>query len=360
MGKRDSEPYIIRGMVSVEAAAIPEPRVSRFVRTAVFPFHRKRGVMATTKMAEQGRYERVYGHQAVSRIRAAVSRWRSGILVLAACSAVTLRAVSPANAANTRVEALIEADRSASSTIWKSGLQNGLREAFELNAVLLVPGAPVLTAGALLVPGTDLNPPVPLVRLSWDALGVRISNDSSIGMTWGVAMNVQESMPPSMGRYVAVWRHGGSGWRIVAYSLLGVSPSARKEWNLFRRTIPDTPTEIDTQRFYETDREFARAAADGNAVTAFRTWAAPDAIMFGRRGFMITGPDMIGKAVEGPARWSWEPVVGGGSGDLGWTVGEAVIAPDQAPPVRTKYLSVWRTSADGSLRFIMDAGSVRP
>jgi hypothetical protein len=313
-----------------------------------------------TRTVKPGRHERGNSQQPASLFLAPMCRWRSGILLLAACSGVTLQAVSPANAASTRVEALIEADRAASSTIWKSGLQNGLREAFEPNAVLLVPGAPVLTAGALLVAGTDLNTPVPLVRLSWDALGVRISNDSSIGTTWGVAMNLQESMPPSMGRYVAVWRHGGSGWRIVAYSLLGVSPSVRKEWSLFRRTIPDTSTEIDTQRFFETDREFARAAAEGNAVAAFRTWAAPDAIMFGRRGFMITGPDMIGKAVEGPARWEWEPVVGGGSGDLGWTVGEAVIAPDEAPPVRTKYLSVWRTSADGSLRFILDAGNVRP
>ena len=316
--------------------------------------------MAKRRAVKPGRHERGTGQQPVRMCRVAMRRCRPGILLLAACSAVMFQAVPPANAVSTRAEALIEADRSASSTVWKSGLREGLRAAFEPNAVMLVPGAPVLTAGDLLVAGTDLDAPAPLVRLSWDALGVRISNDSSIGTTWGVAMNLQESMPPSMGRYVAVWRHGSSGWRIVAYSLLGIAPPAGREWSHFRRTIPDIPTEIDARRVFETDRAFARAAADGKAVTAFRTWAAPDAIMFGRRGFMITGPDMIGKAVEGPARWSWEPLVGGGSGDLGWTVGEAVIAPDEAPPVRTKYLSVWRTGADGTLRFILDAGSVRP
>ena len=316
--------------------------------------------MAKNRTVKPGRHERGNGQQPARMCRVVMRRCRAGLLLLAACSAVTFQAASPANATGTRVDALIEADRSASSTIWKSGLREGLRAAFEPDASLRVPGAPLLTARALLVPGTDLDAPVPLVRLSWDAVGVHISNDSSIGTTWGIAMNLQESKPPSMGRYVAVWRHGGSGWRIVAYSLLGIAPPASKEWSHFRRTIPDAVTEVDAQRFFETDRAFARAAADGKAVTAFRTWAAPDAIMFERRGFMITGPDMIGKAVEGPARWSWEPLVGGGSGDLGWTVGEAVIAPDEAPPVRTKYLSVWRTSADGTLRFILDAGSVRP
>lgn len=316
--------------------------------------------MAKRQTAKPGRHGRGNGHQPAQMYRVAKRPFRTGLALLAACSALAILAGSPASAAGTRLEALVEADRSASLTIWKSGLQEGLRTAFEPNAVLLVPGAPLLTARSILAPGTDLDAPAPPVRLSWDALGVRISSDSGTGTTWGVAMNLQDSMPPSMGRYVAVWRHGGSGWRIVAYSLLGVAPPAGKEWSRFRRTIPDTPTETEARRFFETDRAFARAAADGEAGSAFRTWAAPDAIMFGRRGFMITGPDMIGKAVEGPARWSWEPLAGGGSGDLGWTAGEAVIEPDDAPPVRTKYLSVWRPGADGSLRFILDAGSVRP
>lgn len=142
--------------------------------------------MAKNRTVKPGRHERGNGQQPARMCRDAMRRCRPGLLLLAACSTVTLRAVSPANAAGTRVDALIEADRSASSTIWKSGLRDGLREAFEPNAVLLVPGAPVLTAGALLVPGTDLDAPVPLVRLSWDALGVHISNDSSIGTTWGL------------------------------------------------------------------------------------------------------------------------------------------------------------------------------
>jgi hypothetical protein len=116
------------------------------------------------------------------------------------------------------------------------------------------------------------------------------------------------------------------------------------------------------QRFFGTDLDFAKAAGDSGAASAFRMHAAPDAKMFGRHGFLVLGPDEIARAVDGPARWEWAPVAGGGSagGDIGWTVGEATITSDQGPPLRSKYLTIWREGADGSIRFILDAGSSRP
>ena len=104
------------------------------------------------------------------------------------------------------------------------------------------------------------------------------------------------------------------------------------------------------------------SAADSGAAVAFHRLAASDAMMFGRRGFILRGPETIGKAVDGPAEWAWGPVAGGGSstGDLGWTAGEAVITPEGGAAIKTKYLSVWRTDSAGAVRFILDIGNSRP
>jgi hypothetical protein len=122
------------------------------------------------------------------------------------------------------------------------------------------------------------------------------------------------------------------------------------------------PAGREADRFMTADREFARLAADSGAGRAFRTWAAPDAILFGRRGFLIQGSETIGAAVDGPATWSWAPVAGGGTekGNIGWTVGEATISTPGTAPLNSKYLSVWRVGSDGSVRFIIDAGNPRP
>jgi hypothetical protein len=55
-------------------------------------------------------------------------------------------------------------------------------------------------------------------------------------------------------------------------------------------------------------------------------------------------------------------VAGGGTdgGSIGWTVGEATITPTGGTALHTKYLSVWEAGPDGTLRFIIDAGSARP
>jgi hypothetical protein len=116
------------------------------------------------------------------------------------------------------------------------------------------------------------------------------------------------------------------------------------------------------QAFADADRAFAKLAADSGAAVAFERWAAHDAFIFGGDGLMVRGARAIGNAVSGPAAWRWAPVAAGGSrsGDLGWTVGEAVITPPGNAPAHTKYLSVWARQPDGAIRFITDGGNGRP
>jgi hypothetical protein len=149
------------------------------------------------------------------------------------------------------------------------------------------------------------------------------------------------------------------GWKIAALGLQG-PPFDYKGPAL--AGVPAAPPDKRSERFFKADRDFALLAADSGAAVAFHRLAAPDAMMFGRRGFILRGPETIGKAVDGPAEWAWGPVAGGGSstGDLGWTSGEAVITPEGGAAIKTKYLSVWRTDSAGAVRFILDIGNSRP
>jgi hypothetical protein len=257
---------------------------------------------------------------------------------------------------------LIEADAAASAALWQSGFYGLLRQSFDPEAPVLIPGAHLHRAGELLLTDGGADEARPIGRMHWSALGVRLSTDSLIGATWGAVVNLRDSLLPSPGRYAAVWRHQADGWRIVAFSLLGVAPSGTIEWGRRPRTTTFAAADHGAERYLHADREFARLAADSGASRAFTAWAAPDALLFGSRGFLIQGAGMIGAAVDGPAAWDWWPVDGGGTdgGSIGWTVGEATITPTGGPPLQTKYLSVWEAGRNGTIRFIVDAGSARP
>jgi len=116
-----------------------------------------------------------------------------------------------------------------------------------------------------------------------------------------------------------------------------------------------------TAAFIAADLAFARMARDSGAATAFRKWATSDAVIFGRGGLLIRGPQAIERAVSGPGRWAWHPVAAGAaqSGDLGWTVGEAIISTDKAETSFSKYLTVW-IRRGGTTRFLVDGGNARP
>jgi ketosteroid isomerase-like protein len=85
-------------------------------------------------------------------------------------------------------------------------------------------------------------------------------------------------------------------------------------------------------------------------------------------GEIVIGPGAIeARMAESPAataKWEWHPVYseGAASGDLGFTIGEAVITPSGATPDKafhSKYLTVWRRQPDGSVRYIVDGGNGR-
>lgn len=286
------------------------------------------------------------------------------IQCLAACGlAVLLPGQARIAEAQDQRAALLAADRATSQLSGDSGFASAAVSGLHGNAVLLWPGLPVVIGAQglqRLFAGHLLDP----LQLTWQPLAVELARDSSVGVTWGVAVaGARRSRgSPQIGRYVAAWRRDGARWTMAALVFTGIEPPE----STLPPGIPLTRRAVEPRgaaaAFIAADLAFARLAADSGAGIAFERWAAPDAIVPGGRGLLTRGPEAIGRAVAGPAEWRWHPVAAGAaaSGDLGWTVGEAVIAPEGEEPSRSKYLTIWIRRDGGDARFLVDGGNARP
>ena len=259
---------------------------------------------------------------------------------------------------------LLEADRAASRASGDSGWYSMLAGRLDSAGVLLWPGAPVIVGREDVARWSAMLPGRDSIRLTWQPLDLALARDSSLGIVWGVVGLTSRVafLPAEFGRYMAVWRRDQNRWVLQAILFSGVKPPARTSPpGLPAIRPPFTPSGVEA-RFVAADLAFSRLAGDSGAAVAFRRWAAPEAIVFGEHGLLTRGPGAIGRGVAGAARWRWHPVAAGASraGDLGWTVGEAVISPPEGDPIYSKYLTVWVQPSDGPPRFLTDGGNLRP
>ncbi|HEV7366608.1 MAG TPA: hypothetical protein VGN76_12250 [Gemmatimonadales bacterium] len=260
--------------------------------------------------------------------------------------------------------ALVAADRAASQLSSDSGFAVALLGNAHREAVLLWPGAPVGAGTEELRKVLDALPHRDSLRLTWQPLGLKLARDSTLGVTWGIAVASTRGgdSPPRIGRYTTTWRRDEGRWTIAALLVTGVAPIPPGA------LPPGLPLTKEPARasgavapFVAADLAFARLAGKRGAEVAFRHWAAPESFTLGGGGLMTRGAAAIGSAVAGPAVWRWHPVAAGAgkSGDLGWTIGEAIIAPKDGDPDYGKYLTVWIRSPAGRVRFLTDGGNAR-
>jgi hypothetical protein len=259
---------------------------------------------------------------------------------------------------------LLASDGAASALSSDSGLVAALGKFLDRDGVLLWPGAPVVVGADEAKRLMKVISARDTMRLTWQPLGVELARDSTLGVTWGVAVITPRLAPgaPHLGRYTAAWRRDASQWGISALLFTGVNPVATSLAPAIPLSRSPAPASGRAGHFVAADLAFARLAGDSGAVIAFRTWAAPDAIVAGGSGVLARGPDAIASGVAGPAVWRWHPVAAGSSraGDLGWTAGEAVIQPKTGEPNYSKYLTVWIRPPGRPIRFLTDGGNARP
>ena len=288
---------------------------------------------------------------------------RARRMLMAGFSAVMLGSTARLAAQDQRA-ALLDAERAAAKSSRDSGFTGAIMSRIHRNGILLWPGAPVV-AGTSELKRFLATLPLDSVELTWQPLGVELSRDSSLGITWGVSVASASQGTPAaeVGSYIAAWQREGDRWTIGAVVFAGLRRLPRPaQIGRIPASRPAIAARGGAGPFVAADIAFARLAADSGAAAAFERWASPEAITFGDRGLLTRGPRAIGQAVDFPAVWRWGPVAAGaaGSGDLGWTVGEATITPKDAAPTHSKYLTIWSRQSDGTVRFLTDGGNGRP
>ena len=170
----------------------------------------------------------------------------------------------------------LAAERTISEVSQSLGFRQMIRQSLYPEGVVLWPGAPVLV-GQADVDRFVAALPADSVHLTWKPLGVEIANDSTLGITWGMAINVPQdaTSSPQVGSYITAWRRDSGHWTISAMAFSGIRlPAAAlpSGLDLSRRALPATGN---TASFVAADLAFARLAGDSGAAVAFERWASP-------------------------------------------------------------------------------------
>jgi len=118
-------------------------------------------------------------------------------------------------------------------------------------------------------------------------------------------------------------------------------------------------TDNNLQAIAETEKAFARFAAEKDTKSAFLEFTAPDGILF--QPNPINTKTYWNSRGESKGLLSWQPsfVDISSNGVLGWTTGPWEYRPkgkDDAPVGWGEFATVWQKQPDGKFRFVVDIG----
>jgi len=288
---------------------------------------------------------------------------------LAAALATATLALVPRSTAPTPPgarERLLAASDALAERVARDGWAAGLSASLAEDAVYLHPGEPpargraAVTALLAKAPGAAGKP-----RLRRLVAGA--SADGTLGYAWGFLEEGDRA-----GRWLAAWRGGKDGWRIAALARANA-----------KAAVGEAPADAPLARGYagtpragepaalargasEADAAFsalaARYAKEKGYGPAFADTADPAAMIPGPAG-LLWGAEAIraGYVTEPGEALEWAPDHGeaAASGDLAWTTGRATYRGG-GEVAFTKYLSIWARQPDGTWRWLLDLGNLRP
>jgi hypothetical protein len=249
----------------------------------------------------------------------------------------------------------------------QAGLPKAIEAVLAPDAVIVFPTAPIVTGKTRIMRLLAAQPALDSLRVEWNDVETWLAKDGAMAATIGRSTIAPRSGGAGRpGTYIVTWTKAEGSWWISALLMTALIDPRTV-------TLPDGigaksqgPAAISgpARAFIQADLDFAALAGKRNAAEAFRTFAAPNAIVQAGPATRH-GPDEIaaGIAAGDPADWEWYPVLGraAGSLDLGFTVGQSTIKPRAGGEANLgKYLTVWTRRPDGSVRFLTDGGNPRP
>jgi hypothetical protein len=267
--------------------------------------------------------------------------------------------------------ALIAAGNAVSQAIAEHGVAAGLNAAFAPKVILLSPRMNIITgkpAAAAFLASDPLRPRA----LDWHIIVADVSSDGTQGFTWGEGSSTYDLGTGATSRpsFVLIyWRRVGADWKIAAMNINAGGPQTDPIPAGFgtpdSRTglsFPNSDPAEQRERLLSRDRAFSQASVLKGSGPAFERFAAPNAI--GVSGVFVFGPQALGEAFTSDPTdvISWIPRLSdvAGSGDLGFTVGEATFDFGAAGTFYSKYLTVWQKLVPGGWKYVADFGSSRP
>jgi ketosteroid isomerase-like protein len=287
-------------------------------------------------------------------------------LATSACFFAGRQPESPPPRQSAERDSLLAADRSRSDSLARLGLPRVMGAFLDPAVVYLRAGAHAVFDKESAIRLIEASRPQAASFVAWQPMGGGVSRDRLTGYTFGIAVR---SGPVQSGalveRYVAVWsRTRGGPWRISAYvEVCEGSLSTIRGDTTMARSIRSRPV----ADMMAADSLFAERSAMLGAPSGARAAFSEDGVLLTTTQ-LVVGPLAAADYFESLRAFSinWIPRYGraAASGDLGFTVGEAVATsrgPTGAAMQRfTKYLSVWRKEADGRWRILVTGANDRP
>jgi ketosteroid isomerase-like protein len=207
--------------------------------------------------------------------------------------------------------------------------------------------------------------------MTWEPIYGDVSSSGDFAWTtgpWIAGDRRQPEVNPSFGQYARVWRRQANGaWKVeveagVPHEADSIGPkkitrAAASQW---RRAASESAAA--RTLLLRTDSLFARAADNNGAAAAFRQRAGPQMRLLRKGRFPLLGADASAylKATDG---YSWRPVAArvSSAGDLGYTYGVYAVTTGTGPARRATetgdYLRIWRRTASGDWRVVLDLAS---
>jgi ketosteroid isomerase-like protein len=255
----------------------------------------------------------------------------------------------------------------------------GFLAAADQSLIFMAPGENILHGRKAARDYFTRSDPSDATRMHWQPSRVDVGASGEFGYTFGwttlTTTAADGTLTVTHGKYANVWRRKGRNWRLIAHGRtrgLAVEPTpAPADFPLLlasRRCLtPQKPKQALAGAF-AADTAFAALSMAVSEQEAFFSYAAPDAVLLGAGLPLVIGPAAIGALYAGDPpedTLDWEPVDGAAAatGDLAFTVGEAVITdgePTGDALYYSKYLTIWQKQDDGEWLYVADIGSARP